>query len=139
MTSKIPGCLPPEHFPTESPISPPRAHHPRPPPSSINAILPLDPLQPLLPLRQILRTLRHLLRLVVEHDQVAVHEIEAVQLVAGLFGVGHLVVDHECGALGVGGVALADLAHRNEFTEEREEGGRVEVVGQVFDEEDPGR
>lgn len=73
----------------------------------------------------------------VEHDQIAIHEIEAVQLVAGLLGVGDLVVDDEGGALGVGGVALADLAHRTEFAEEREEGGRVEVVGQVFDEEDP--
>jgi hypothetical protein len=99
-------------------------------------MLPLHPLQPLLPLSQILRALDHLLRLVVEDDEVAVHEVEAVELVAGLLGVGHLVVDDEGGALGVGGVALADLAHGAEFGEEGEEGGRVQVVGQVFDEED---
>ena len=73
----------------------------------------------------------------VEHHQIAIHKIEPVQLVAGLFGVGDLVVDDERGALGVGGVALSNLAYRAEFAKEGEEGGRVEVVGEVFDEEDP--
>ena len=73
----------------------------------------------------------------IQHHEIPIHEIEPVQLVAGLFGVGDLVVDDERGALGVGGVALSDLPHRTEFAEEGEEGGRVEVVGEVFDEENP--
>jgi hypothetical protein len=96
---------------------------------SINPILPLNPLQPLLALRQILRALGHLLRLVVEDDEIAVHKIEAVELVAGLLGVGDLVVDDKGGTLGGGGGALADLAHGAEFGEQGEEGGWVEVVG----------
>jgi len=109
-----------------------------PSPFSVNTILPLNPLEPLLALGQILGALGHLLRLVVEDDEVAVHEVEAVELVAGLLGVGHLVVDDEGGALGGGGVALADLAHGAEFGEEGEEGRWVEVVAQVFYEEDAG-
>ena len=54
--------------------------------------------------------LGHLLGLVVEDDEVAALEVEAVQAVAGLFGVGHVFVDDEAGAFGVVGDALADLA-----------------------------
>lgn len=45
----------------------------------------------------------------VEDDEVAVLEIEAVELVAGLFGVYNILVDNECGALCVVGDALTDL------------------------------
>ena len=97
----------------------------------------LQVLQPLLPLRQILlRHLRHLLRLMVQHDQVAVHEVESVQFVAGLLGVHDVVVDDKRGALGGGGGAGADLADGTELAEEVEQGGRIDVVGEVLDEED---
>ena len=45
----------------------------------------------------------------VENDEVAVLEIEAVEFVAGLFGVYNILVDDECGALCVVGDALTDL------------------------------
>ena len=72
----------------------------------------------------------------VQHHQVPIHEVEAVQLVAGLLGVLDVVVDDEGGALGGGAVAGADLADGTEFREQVEEGWRVDVVGEVFDEED---
>lgn len=72
----------------------------------------------------------------IQHHQVPIHEIEPVQFVARLLGVGHFVIDDECGAFGGGGVALSDLADRTEFAEEGEKGGGVEVVGEVLDEED---
>jgi hypothetical protein len=97
----------------------------------------LQTLQPLLPLRQILlRHFRHFLRLVVQHHEIPIHEVEAVQLVTGLLGVHHVVVDDERSALGGGGGAGADLADGAEFAEEVEERRRVDVVGEVLDEED---
>ena len=121
------------HFPLLSVVASPL-------PTSLNPVLPLDPLQLLLPFLHALtitrHTVLHLLRLVVQHDQVAVHEVVAVQLVARLFGVGDVLVDDERGALGRGGGAGADLADGPEFAEEREERGRVDVVGEVFYEED---
>ena len=50
--------------------------------------------------------------LVVQHNQVAVLEVEAVQLVARGFAVEHIFVDDKGGAFGVVGDALADLAGR---------------------------
>jgi hypothetical protein len=47
---------------------------------------------------------------VVEHDEVAVLEVEAVQLVACALGVHDIFVDDEGSAFGVGCDALADLA-----------------------------
>jgi hypothetical protein len=97
----------------------------------------LQVLQPLLPLRQILFChLRHLLRLVVQYHQIPIHEVEAVQLVTGLLRIHNVVVNNERGAFGGGGGASADLADGAEFAEEVEEGGRVDVVGEVFDKED---
>jgi hypothetical protein len=75
---------------------------------------------------------------VIQHHQIAVHEVEPVQFVASLLGVGDLVVHDECGALGGRGVALSDLADGTEFAEEVEEGRGVEIVGEVLDEEDAG-
>jgi hypothetical protein len=46
---------------------------------------------------------------VVEHDEVARLEVEAVQAVAGALGVVHVFIDDVGGALGVGCDALADL------------------------------
>lgn len=46
----------------------------------------------------------------VHTDEVAVLEVEAVELVAGLLGVHHVLIDDECSALGVVRNALADLA-----------------------------
>lgn len=64
----------------------------------------------LLPLLEILFRAGHLLGLVVEHDEVAVLEVEAVQLVARLLGVHDILVDYEGGTLSVVRYALADLA-----------------------------
>jgi hypothetical protein len=49
---------------------------------------------------------------VVENDEVAVLEVEAVQLVAGAFRVHDIFVDDEGGAFGVACDALADLTGR---------------------------
>ena len=46
----------------------------------------------------------------VEHYEVAALEVEAVEFVAGAFGVHDIFVDDEGGAFGVAGDALADLA-----------------------------
>ena len=54
----------------------------------------------------------HLLGFVVEHDEVAVLEIKAVQFVAGGFGVHDIFEDDEGGAFGSAGDALADLSER---------------------------
>lgn len=45
----------------------------------------------------------------IENDEVAILEVEAVQFVAGTFCVHDIFVDDEGGALGVRGNALADL------------------------------
>ena len=45
----------------------------------------------------------------VEHDEVARLEVEAVQAVAGAFGVVDVFIDDVGGSLGVGCDALADL------------------------------
>jgi hypothetical protein len=102
----------------------------------INPIFPLNPLQRLLPLLHILLTLHHLLRLVIQHHQVPIHEIEPIQFIARLLRVGDFVVHDKRGALGGRGVALPDLADGAEFAEEGEEGGGIEGVGEVLDEED---
>ena len=101
----------------------------------IDPILPLNGLCSLLPLRQILRTLHHFLRLVIQHHEVSIHEVESVQFITRLLGIGDFVIHDEGGALGGWGVTLSDLADGTEFAEEAEEGGRIEVVGEVFDEE----
>jgi len=43
-------------------------------------------------------------------DEVAVLEVEAVELIAGLLGIHHVFIDDEGSALGVRGDALTDLA-----------------------------
>lgn len=97
----------------------------------------LQVVQPLLPLRQILlRHFRHLLWLVVQDHQVPIHEVEPVQLVAGLLGVYDIVVDDERGTLGSRGSARANLTDGAKLAEQVKEGRRVDVVGQVLDEED---
>lgn len=72
----------------------------------------------------------------IQHHEIAIHEIKPVQLITRLFGIGDLVIHDERGALGGGRVALADLAYGSEFAEEREERWGVEGVGEVFYEED---
>ena len=42
-------------------------------------------------------------------DQVSVLEVEAIELIACLFGVVNVLVDNECGSLGVIGNTLANL------------------------------
>lgn len=51
-----------------------------------------------------------LLGLMVQHDQVSVLEVEAVQFIAGSLGIHDIFVDDESGALGVSSDALANLA-----------------------------
>jgi hypothetical protein len=97
----------------------------------------LQVVQPLQPLRQILlRHFRHLLRLVIQYHQVPIHEVEPVQLVAGLLGVHDVVVDDERGTLGSRGGTRANLTDGAKLAEQVEEGRRVDVVGEVLDEED---
>ena len=55
----------------------------------------------------------------VEYDEIAVLEVEAVQLVAGGFGVHDIFVDDEGGAFGVACYALADLARLNDVSRDR--------------------
>lgn len=62
-------------------------------------------------------------------DQVSVLEIESIELIACLFGVVHVVVDHECGALRVIGDTLADLAIDAEKKSKRVNGGQYGVPG----------
>ena len=66
----------------------------------------------------------------IQHDEIPVLEIEPVELVACLFGVGDVLVDDKAGAFGVVGGSLADLADGTEFAEEVEEfvGGDVIAV-----------
>ena len=97
----------------------------------------LHPLEIFLPLLDILLdTLDlHLLWLVVQHHQIPVHEVEPIQLVTCLFGVHDVLVDHiGCAFGGVGGSG-ANLADRTEFAKQVEEGGRVDIVGQILDKE----
>lgn len=47
----------------------------------------------------------------VENDKVAILEVEAIQLIAGGFGVHDIFVDDEGGALGIARDALADLPY----------------------------
>ena len=54
----------------------------------------------------------------VQHHEVPVLEVEAVQLVACGFGVHDIFVDHERCALGVVGDALTDLAGIKELVRE---------------------
>lgn len=68
----------------------------------------------------------------VKHDEIAVLEVEAVQLVAGALGVEYIFIDNVGGAFGVGGDALADLAYRPEFAEEFEQLFGGDVEGQVL-------
>lgn len=63
--------------------------------------------------------------LMVENDEIAVLEVEAVQLVASTLRIHDILVDHESGALCVGGDALADLAGRNTWSADGLSGGRV--------------
>jgi hypothetical protein len=94
-------------------------------------------LQILLPLRNIfLRdSLGHLLGLVVQDYQIPIHKIEPIELVAGLFGVNHIIIDHECGPLGRGGGASTNLTYGAKLREEVKERRRIDVVGEIFDEE----
>jgi len=78
----------------------------------------------------------HLLGLMVEDDEVSVHEVKAVQSVAGIFGVHDVLVDDVGGALCCVGRAGSDLPDGTMLAEQVEESGGVDVVGQVLDEED---
>lgn len=81
----------------------------------------LQLLQILHPLRQPFLCLCHLLRLMIQHDQISILEVEAIQLIACLFRVHDILVHDEGGAFGAVGGSLTDLAYGAEFAEEVEE------------------
>lgn len=56
-------------------------------------------------------------------DEVAILEVETIQLVAGGFGVHDILVDDERGALCVVGDALADLARGVSMAKSEDSGG----------------
>ena len=72
----------------------------------------------------------------IEHYQIPIHEIEPVEFIACLFCVYHVLVDHVGGTFGSVRASGADLADGTKFAKEVKEGGGVDVVGQVLDEED---
>lgn len=97
----------------------------------------LYPLQALRPSHNILLDIDlHLLNLMIQHHQIPIIEIETIQLITGLFCINHVLVDDVRGTLGGGGVAGADLTYGPKFAEEVEEFAVIDVVGEVFDEED---
>lgn len=59
-------------------------------------------------------------------------EIEAVELVAGLLGVGYVFIDNEGSTLGVVGDTLSNLANWAKFSEKVEQLFRSDVVTQVL-------
>jgi len=73
---------------------------------------------------------------VIENDEVALLEVESVELVAGLLCVNYFFIDDECGAFGVVGDSLAYLANWSELSKEFEEVFCRGVISQVLDEED---
>jgi len=78
----------------------------------------------------------HLLWLMVEDDEIPVHEVEAIEPVASVLRVHDIFVDDiGCALCGIGG-AGSYLPEWTVLAEEIEEGGSVDVVGQVLDEED---
>lgn len=70
----------------------------------------------------------------IQHHEVSVLEVEPIQLVTRLFGLHHILVDDERGALGVVVDPLSDLPNRAKFAKEIEElvGGYV-VAGELLD------
>ena len=72
----------------------------------------------------------------VQHYQIPIHKVEPIQLITRLFRVDYVFVDHVRRAFGGIGGPGADLADGTEFAKEVEEGGGVDVVGEVLDEED---
>ena len=74
----------------------------------------------------------------IEYDEVSVLEVEAVELVAGLFGVYNIFVDDECGAFCVVGDAMADLTNGTEFAKQLKEFIGTDVVVEVLDEKRAG-
>ena len=64
--------------------------------------------------RELVLSLICLAPFVIHTDQVSVLKIEAVELIACLFGVVDVFVDNKCSALGVIGNALADLAGKSQ-------------------------
>jgi len=76
--------------------------------------------------------------LMIQDDEVSVLEVEAIELVAGLFGVYNIFVDNECGTLCVVCDALADLADGTELAKELKEFVGTDVVVEVLDEKRAG-
>ena len=61
----------------------------------------------------------------VENDEIAILEVEAIQLVAGGFGVHDILVDDEGGALCVVRNALANLPYRAEPGDKKSAGAQT--------------
>lgn len=71
----------------------------------------------------------------VEDYKIAVHEVETVQLVAGLLRIHDIFINHKSGALGFVVGPGANLTDGTKLAEEVKEGWGVDVVGEVLDEE----
>jgi hypothetical protein len=84
----------------------------------------------------LLRVHFHLLRLMIQHNEIPVHKIETVQFITGLLRIHDIFVDDVGRAFGRVGGACSDLADRPVFAKEIEERLGVDIVGKIFDEED---
>lgn len=105
---------------------------------SLDAMLLLYLLKILLSDRDVVRRRGelHLFGLMVEHNEISVHEVEAIESVAGILRIHDIFVDDIGGSLGGVGGASPNLPDGAVLAEEIEQGGRVDVVWQVLDEED---
>jgi len=73
----------------------------------------------------------------VEHDEIAVLEVEPVQLVAGHLCIHYIFIDDICSTLAVVGNAETNLTNGAVFAEEIEEFFYRNVVAKVLDEKNP--
>jgi hypothetical protein len=99
-------------------------------------MLSLDSFKLLFPLFNALLRAFHLLWLMIQDYQIPAHEIESIQFVAGLFGIYHILIDHESGAFRRIRSPSTNLADRSELCEKIEECWGVDVVAQILHEQD---
>lgn len=105
---------------------------------SINAVFLLHLLEILLPSSNIFsgRSDLHLLGLMVEDDQISVHEVEAIQSVAGILRIHNILIDDIGCSLGVVCGTSSYLSEGTVLAEKIEEGRSIDIVGQILDEKD---
>ena len=81
--------------------------------------------------------LARLVLLIIKANEVFAGHVEPVQVVHCLLGLVDVIVDDEAGALGLAGVALADLANRAKLAKNVVEFVRADLERQVSHEDDP--